>query len=155
MTIEEHSLPYKTIDGHKYIDSFPNAWIKNEDKNAGPMNCSNCELHGCVSGIFIGYCLNCATKIYKGERGNGYAWPNEPNMIDVDGDTFMNIPSNQVILDGWVKKYEYLVEREVVVEINKVRKWSEEEINSCNTNKLKHEMLMEMDEIQFDDDDSY
>tara|TARA_B100001540_G_C15644861_1_gene568330 strand:+ start:440 stop:883 length:444 start_codon:yes stop_codon:yes gene_type:complete len=147
MTIEEHSLPYKTIDGQKYIVSFPNTWIKSENISAGPINCSNCELHGCVNDIFIGYCLNCATHIYKGERGNGYAWPNETYMIDVDGETLMNIPSDEVILDGWVEKYKYLVEREVVVEINKVREWSAEEINSCNTNKFKHEILMEMDEI--------
>jgi len=37
----------------------------------GPSHCDNCLEYGSYRGVFIGYCLNCATS-YGYERGNGF-----------------------------------------------------------------------------------
>jgi hypothetical protein len=37
----------------------------------GPSDCNNCLEYGSYHGVFIGYCLNCATE-YGYERGNGF-----------------------------------------------------------------------------------
>jgi len=37
----------------------------------GPSHCNNCLEYGSYRGVFIGYCLNCATE-YGYERGNGF-----------------------------------------------------------------------------------
>ena len=62
----------KTFNNIKYISTFPNEWIEQENSECGPKNCCNCAIHGTFNGIFVGYCANCAQFVYNYERGNGF-----------------------------------------------------------------------------------
>jgi len=55
-----------------YHGAFPVEWAKNHYPDTGPLECWNCEDYGCVNGIFVGYCANCAQYVYEGERGRGF-----------------------------------------------------------------------------------
>lgn len=75
---EDYSL---TIN---YDIHFPLNWLFNEefkmypcsssnndlDSLTGPNHCNNCRDYGFYNGVFIGYCLNCATE-FENKRGNG------------------------------------------------------------------------------------
>ena len=54
-----------------YAGTFPRIWAKNHKYGTGPKNCEKCNYIGLWNGVFIGYCVNCAINIYKGERGRG------------------------------------------------------------------------------------
>lgn len=55
-----------------YHEKFPEEWAKNHATTTGPIECLNCRDYGCINGIFIGYCVNCAIFAYEGERGRGF-----------------------------------------------------------------------------------
>lgn len=59
-------------DNFWYYKTFPLEWAKSHLDETGPNDCSNCAEFGCVSGVFIGYCANCAIYVYEGERGRGF-----------------------------------------------------------------------------------
>jgi hypothetical protein len=68
--IGEHYL----YDGFWYYHKFPVEWAKNHRDDSGPKNCANCAGYGTLhnGSIFIGYCVNCATKVYDLKRGPGF-----------------------------------------------------------------------------------
>lgn len=55
-----------------YHSSFPREWVFNTKEYTGPSQCGNCEAFGCVNGVCIGYCANCAVYVYEGKRGRGF-----------------------------------------------------------------------------------
>ena len=56
-----------------YHENFPEEWLNSHNiDETGPKYCTNCEEYGCINGIFIGYCVNCAQHVYKGSRGRGF-----------------------------------------------------------------------------------
>ena len=80
---DEDDQPYPYEDpfhyGDKYLydynwyhENFPEAWALNHQEGTGPGQCGNCVDFGCINGIFIGYCANCADYVYKGSRGRGF-----------------------------------------------------------------------------------
>jgi hypothetical protein len=70
MNPNEDNTLYRTINGIKYINNFPQEWIDEEIENCGPRHCINCLHVGTYKAIFIGYCTSCA-ELYDFERGNG------------------------------------------------------------------------------------
>jgi hypothetical protein len=81
---------YYTVNGHQqpdgspviYIGGFPLEWATSHAPETGPMSCLNCLDYGSLRGVFIGYCANCATHVYNGERGLGFMGDGKE---DVDG----------------------------------------------------------------------
>lgn len=71
---------YYNFNGVNYDIHFPIDWVfhqptchLNSDDDTtpfGPETCSNCFEHGYFQGVFIGYCVNCAS-LCNYERGNG------------------------------------------------------------------------------------
>jgi len=64
------------LNGVAYDIHFPLEWAihpkRFHDNYAScPSDCNNCLEYGSYNGVFIGYCLNCATE-YGYERGNGF-----------------------------------------------------------------------------------
>ena len=55
-------------EGMKYDVNFPLGWSVKHLPNTGPENCEICATDGCYSGVFVGYCEQCA-HIYGEERG--------------------------------------------------------------------------------------
>lgn len=72
------SVEFYTVRGIKYAHYFPRYFAEYHKEQTGPVECLNCAIHGCIDGIFIGYCLNCAF-VYKGYRGIGMAGENVIN----------------------------------------------------------------------------
>ena len=70
MNLNEDNSLYRSINGIKYINNFPQEWIHQELDECGPRNCINCLHVGTYKTIFIGYCIPCA-ELYEFERGNG------------------------------------------------------------------------------------
>jgi hypothetical protein len=69
-----------------YHEKFPEEWALNSKIGTGPNQCDNCACSGCINGIFIGYCLNCAFYEYDGTRGRGFRIGGlEDDTIDVLG----------------------------------------------------------------------
>jgi len=90
---------YYKVRGIPYDIHFPIQWVfqtpiitydgEEENDCFGPENCNLCVEHGFCSGVFIGYCLQCANKA-NFRRGNGmYSIGNE---IDNVRAKFHNIP---------------------------------------------------------------
>jgi len=71
---------YYTISGHVdkvglpiiYIGGFPLDWALDHLPETGPIECANCLEFGCLRGVFIGYCANCADYLYNFTRGAGF-----------------------------------------------------------------------------------
>lgn len=59
----------------------------NNDCLTGPKHCTNCKKYGFYNGVFIGYCLNCASEFYN-SRGNG--------LTDIEG---IELNENMVAFD--------------------------------------------------------
>ena len=80
---------YYSYDGELYCGTFPTVWAENHYPGTGPKDCGNCACYGSWNGVFLGYCANCATYEYNGERGRG--------LIDVgtehDNDFVSKFPS--------------------------------------------------------------
>lgn len=95
---------YYMVEGSnvKYHLQFPREWAINhlhydEDEcdGTGPEECGNCSTYGTsVTGLFVGYCGNCAFYCYEGKRGKGITylldyidesklWHDLPYMTDV------------------------------------------------------------------------
>ena len=55
-----------------YHEKFPEDWAICPKEGTGPGQCENCTDYGCINGIFIGYCVNCALYDYDGSRGRGF-----------------------------------------------------------------------------------
>ena len=55
---------YYTYKGVHYDIAFPLFWCLTHTAGTGPHECDNCQDYGCLSGVFIMYCANCATE-YK------------------------------------------------------------------------------------------
>jgi len=55
-----------------YHEKFPLSWASCHIKATGPNECSSCVEFGYIYDVFIGYCVTCATNIYKGHRGRGF-----------------------------------------------------------------------------------
>jgi hypothetical protein len=72
------NIPFYIQSGTKYVDYFPVYFAGHHMPGTGPEQCMQCTENGCIDGIFVGYCLNCAFK-YKGYRGIGFSGE---NMLD-------------------------------------------------------------------------
>jgi hypothetical protein len=59
-------------DYYWYHENFPLDWAICPKEGTGPSQCGNCLDYGCINGIFIGYCANCAIYDYEGSRGRGF-----------------------------------------------------------------------------------
>lgn len=57
-------------DKTKYHCQFPISWAVSHEPETGPNECANCNVHGSIDGIFVGYCSNCLT-ILKGDKWRG------------------------------------------------------------------------------------
>jgi len=55
---------YYTYKGVHYDIAFPLFWCLTHTAGTGPHECDNCQDYGCLRGVFIMYCANCATE-YK------------------------------------------------------------------------------------------
>ena len=55
-----------------YHENFPVEWAVCPKDGTGPGQCENCAEYGCINGVFIGYCANCAIYDYEGSRGRGF-----------------------------------------------------------------------------------
>lgn len=62
---------YYSYNNELYAATFPENWAQTHHPSTGPGNCSHCSNIGMWNGVFLGYCSNCATDIYKGCRGIG------------------------------------------------------------------------------------
>ena len=61
-------------DGVKYINTFPLEWASNHLPETGPAVCKRCADFGTWNGVFIGYCVGCASD-YHYTRGCGFEYP--------------------------------------------------------------------------------
>jgi hypothetical protein len=64
---------YYLVDGFKYDANFPYEWALNHKSHpiyngSGPKDCANCRRYGSILTVFVGYCSDCKTNIYNGER---------------------------------------------------------------------------------------
>jgi hypothetical protein len=59
-------------DYYWYHENFPVEWAMCPKDGTGPSQCENCLDYGCINGVFIGYCMNCAIYDYEGSRGRGF-----------------------------------------------------------------------------------
>jgi hypothetical protein len=56
-----------------YDIHFPILWALDNmscESTIGPLHCENCIYNGYYNGVFIGYCIDCASH-YESTRGNG------------------------------------------------------------------------------------
>ena len=67
-------INYYSVDCEPYTTTFPIERSLNHLPETGPKECSNCQHYGSFNGVFVCYCVNCATK-YKGTRGPGVLGP--------------------------------------------------------------------------------
>lgn len=74
------TLCYKVNGGKiKYHHRFPMDWAINhvspipewKDFSTGPEFCGNCEYHGSIGDVFIGYCADCGAHCHGLKRGVG------------------------------------------------------------------------------------
>ena len=73
MTQPESPSCYKIRNNIKYIATFPDEWIRDNNTETGPKNCLHCASYGTYKGIFLGYCGNCAKFEYNDySHGNGF-----------------------------------------------------------------------------------
>jgi hypothetical protein len=84
---EEDNIEEPYYNGDKYLyqgywyhRNFPVMWALTHAIDSGPKDCMNCRDYGCVNGVFIGYCVNCAEYLYDGERCRGFI----DNGIEID-----------------------------------------------------------------------
>ena len=70
--IDAHFQEKYLYDYCWYHENFPQDWAFCHKDGTGPGQCSNCSDVGCVNGVFIGYCANCAIYDYNGLRGRGF-----------------------------------------------------------------------------------
>ena len=68
--IEYDNGKYYSYDGELYTRHFPHQWAMNHIHNTGPKECVTCNKFGSWNGVFVAYCINCATE-YNGKRGSG------------------------------------------------------------------------------------
>jgi hypothetical protein len=78
---DEHDYPQEEpfyfdnkylYDYYWYHENFPVEWAMCPKEYTGPSQCGNCLDYGCINGVFIGYCANCAIYDYDGSRGRGF-----------------------------------------------------------------------------------
>jgi hypothetical protein len=76
----EHYL----YNGFWYYRKFPVEWAVSHLPSTGPKECDNCAYYGTVHDgtIFVGYCLNCATNVYKSTRGPGLPSSSSSQLVD-------------------------------------------------------------------------
>jgi hypothetical protein len=82
-------------DYYWYHENFPKEWAMCPKEGTGPSQCGNCLDYGCINGVFIGYCANCAIYDYEGSRGRGF--------IDVGVEYDETIGSVPSVFDTYLK----------------------------------------------------
>ena len=85
-----------SYDGIWYHSKFPEEWATSHKSETGPNECMNCLDYGCVKGVFIGYCANCALYVYFGSRGRGF----ESVGVECEDEEASYYPS---AFDGYLK----------------------------------------------------
>ena len=60
------------LDECHYDVNFPLHYALSHLEGTGPKKCGNCYAYGSWRGVFIGYCVNCASYYYDYTRGNGF-----------------------------------------------------------------------------------
>jgi hypothetical protein len=132
-----HGKYYKIIEKNNelfainYDIHFPLEWalfknsflIYGEIYNTGPIYCKNCKLFGYQNGVFIGYCMNCASS-FNYKRGNG--------MTDLN----IEVDENMIALDLLNYKKENSMWKTYLKNVN---------LNEIGDNKLKEDYEMYKD----------
>lgn len=73
------SIPHEEHGTAKYIQGFPEQWRQSRP----PVGCMNCETYATLDGVIVGYCLNCAFIL---GRGDGFRGLEDMETIrDADG----------------------------------------------------------------------
>lgn len=93
------NIEFYTLAERKYADYFPRYFAEYHKPGTGPEQCLNCSVNGCIDGIFVGYCLDCAFK-YKGYRGVGFSGKNVINEYTANKNFYarkvMFVPSDTI-----------------------------------------------------------
>ena len=63
---------YYTYKGIHYDIAFPLFWVLYEHPDRGPHHCENCKDYGSFRGVFIMYCMNCASEYESDGYDVGY-----------------------------------------------------------------------------------
>lgn len=53
---------YYSYDNEIYTGTFPQEWAKTHLPGTGPSDCRMCQHVGHWNGVFVGYCVKCASK---------------------------------------------------------------------------------------------
>ena len=53
---------YYSYDDELYTGTFPQEWAKTHLPGTGPKDCKICQHVGHWNGVFVGYCVKCASK---------------------------------------------------------------------------------------------
>jgi hypothetical protein len=58
---------------HVFYDiHFPYQWLDDMMPGTGPNECAECQKHGFLNDVFVGFCESCAVYIYEYTRGHGF-----------------------------------------------------------------------------------
>lgn len=92
---------YYIVNDKKYSVYFPIAWAHEhitfqigeyEDKT-GPEECGNCDTHGSIRGVFVGYCGNCLRNYHESNHWRGcLVAPGLPLELLEDSDMWAQYP---------------------------------------------------------------
>ena len=72
---------YYVYDNELYTSTFPMDWVVDRIPGTGPTECVACARNGSWNGVFVGYCVDCATNQYNSLRGSGFISPGKEQSI--------------------------------------------------------------------------
>ena len=56
-------------------------WVVDRIPGTGPTECIACSRNGSWNGVFVGYCVDCATNQYNSLRGSGFISPGKERSV--------------------------------------------------------------------------
>lgn len=83
MLVQDEDTETETETSWTYHDRFPEEWAEDHVDGTGPEDCEDCLAFGCMDGVFVGYCSNCALYAYEGRRGRGFVSPGVETDYDI------------------------------------------------------------------------
>lgn len=71
---------FYVVNGKKYHVNFPISWAHEHISfqygeylnKSGPEDCGNCNIHGSIRGVFVGYCGNCLQNYHQTKHWRGF-----------------------------------------------------------------------------------
>ena len=72
---------YYVYDNELYTSTFPMDWVVDRIPGTGPTECIACSRNGSWNGVFVGYCVDCATNQYNSLRGSGFISPGKERSV--------------------------------------------------------------------------